>query len=221
VSSSYTPPTITQPSRTSVQLNQPYTFEKYVVGVRENDTEILTALPTINNKLVSPYPNSATAIDQMSVNGYIVQKTREFISFSTTNGVYVLPYAQLKVTKVSEEDNVNVQFQGGVSVQTYLLGIPICLPPANDAPVSSISGAINEGVESSVQMCLEIENLMSDSMSVSTSPFSSGILPSQYMQYDTVTPSISLYSSLSAPVQYTQSDTTTASVSLYSSSSAP
>jgi len=221
VSSSYTPPTITQPSRTSVQLKQPYTFEKYVVGVRENDEEILTELPTISNKLVSPYPNSATAIDQMSIDGYIVQTTREFILFSKTHGVYVLPYAQLKITTISEEDSVNVDFEGGVSVETYLLGIPICLPPANNAPVSSISGAINEGVESNVQMCLEIENVAGDSLSVSASIFSSGILPSEYMQYDTVTPSISLYSSSSAPAQYTQSDTTTASVSLYSSSSAP
>ena len=221
VSSSYTPPTITQPSRTSVQLNQPYTFEKYVVGVRENDAEILTALPTINNKLVSPYPNSATAIDQMSVNGYIVQTTREFISLSTTNGVYVLPYAQLKVTKLSEEGAVNVQFQGGVSVQTYLLGVPICLPPANDAPVSSISGAINEGIESNVQMCLEIENVMGDSVSVSPSPYSSSSAPTQYTPSDTASASVSPYSSSSAPTQYTPSDTASASVSLYSSSSAP
>ena len=199
VSSSYTPPTVTQPPRTSVQLKQPYTFEKYVVGVRENDEEILTELPTISNKLVSPYPNSATAIDQMSVNGYIVQTTREFISFSKTHGMYVLPYAQLKVTKVSEEDTVNVDFEGGISVETYLLGVPICLPPANNAPVSSISGAINEGMESNVQMCIEIENIASDSISASTSIFSSGILPSQYMQYDTTTASVSIYSSSSAP----------------------
>jgi len=199
VSSSYTPPTVTQPPRTSVQLKQPYTFEKYVVGVRENDEEILTALPTVSNKLVSPYPNSVTAIDQMSVNGYIVQITREFISFSTANGVYVLPYAQLKVAKLSEEDSVNVDFEGGVSVETYLLGVPICLPPANNAPVSSISGTINEGIDSNVQMCLEIENIASDSMSASTSIFSSGILPAEYMEYDTATASVSLYSSSSAP----------------------
>ena len=133
----------------------------------------------------------------------------------------MLQYAQLKVTKLSEEGAVNVQFQGGVSVQTYLIGVPICLPPSNDAPVSSISGAINEGVESSVQMCLEMENVMGDSISASTSPFLSGILPAQYTQEDTVTVPTSLFSSGILPVQYTQSDTATASVSLYSSSSAP
>jgi len=225
VSSSYTPLTVTQPPSANVQLNQPYTFEKYVVGVRENDEEILTALPTVNNKLVSPYPNSVTAIDQMSVNGYIVQKTREFISFSAIDNVNVLPYAQLKVTKVSEKDTVNVNFVGGISVQTYLLGVPICLPPANNAPVSSISGAINEGVESSIEMCLEIENVMGDSVSASASVFSSGILPGrspvQYTQQDAVTASTSVFSSGILPAQYTQQDAVTATVSTYSSSSAP
>ena len=225
VSSSYTPPTVTQPPSANVQLNQPYTFEKYVVGVRENDEEILTALPTVNNKLVSPYPNSVTAIDQMSVNGYIVQKTREFISFSAIDNVNVLPYAQLKVTKVSEKDTVNVNFVGGISVQTYLLGVPICLPPANNAPVSSISGAINEGVESSIEMCLEIENVMGDSVSASASVFSSGILPGrspvQYTQQNAVTASTSVFSSGILPAQYTQQDAVTATVSTYSSSSAP
>jgi len=170
----------------------------------------LTALPTVNNKLVSPYPNSVTAIDQMSVNGYIVQKTREFISFSAIDNVNVLPYAQLKVTKVSEKDTVNVNFVGGISVQTYLLGVPICLPPANNAPVSSISGAINEGVESSIEMCLEIENVMGDSVSASASVFSSGILPGrspvQYTQQDAVTASTSVFSSGILPAQYTQQD---------------
>jgi len=170
-----------------------------VVGVRENDAEILTALPTVSNKLVSPYPNSVTAIDQMSVNGYIVQKTREFISFSTTYGVYVLPYAQLKITKVSEEDNVNVNFVGGVSVQTYLLGIPVCLLPANNAPTSNISGAINEGIDSNVQMCLEIENVMGDSVSASTSIFNNPYIPAQYMQSDIATASVSIYSNSSPP----------------------
>ena len=179
----------------------------------------------------------------MSINGYIVQKTREFISFSAIDNVNVLPYAQLKVTKVSEQDTVNVNFVGGISVQTYLLGVPICLPPANNAPVSSISDAINEGVESSIEMCLEIENIVADSVSAptsllsngilpaqytqqdavtaSTSLFSSGILPAQYTQQDAVTASTSLFSSGILPAQYTQSDTTTASVSLYANSSAP
>jgi len=225
VSSSYTPLTVTQPPSANVQLNQPYTFEKYVVGVRENDEEILTALPTVNNKLVSPYPNSVTAIDQMSINGYIVQKTREFISFSAIDNVNVLPYAQLKVTKVSEQDTVNVNFVGGISVQTYLLGVPICLPPANNAPVSSISDAINEGVESSIEMCLEIENVAGDSVSASASVFLSGILPGrspvQYTQQNAVTASTSVFSSGILPAQYTQQDAVTATVSTYSSSSAP
>jgi hypothetical protein len=203
VSSSYIPPTVTQPPSANVQLNQPYTFEKYVVGVRENDEEILTTLPTVNNKLVSPYPNSITAIDQMSVNGYIVQKTREFISFNTTNDVYVLPYAQLKITKVSEEDTVNVNFQGGISIQTYLLGVPTCLPSTNNAPVSSISGAINEGIDSNIEICLAIGNIAGDSISVSASLFLNETAPGQYAQ------------------QYTQQDTATVSVSIYSSSSAP
>ena len=216
VSSSYTPPTVTQPPSANVQLNQPYTFEKYVVGVRENDEEILTALPTVNNKLVSPYPNSVTAIDQMSVNGYIVQKTREFISFSAIDNVNVLPYAQLKVTKVSEKDTVNVNFVGGISVQTYLLGVPICLPPANNAPVSSISGAINEGIDSSIQLCLEIGNIIGNSVSASTSLFNNSYIPAQYMQSDTATASVSVFSSPYIPAQYIQSDTATASVSPYS-----
>jgi len=221
VTPTYTPPTTTQPSPASVQLSQAQTFEKYVVGVREDDEELLTSLPTVSNKLVSPYPNSVTAIDQLEINGYIVQTTREFISFSTIDGVYVLPYAKLKVTKVTESDTVNVNFVGGVSVQTYLLGIPICLPPANNAPTSNISGAINEGIESNIQVCLEIGNVIGDSVSASTSPFSSGILPAEYTQQDTVTASASIFSSGILPAEYTQQDTATASVSLYSSSSAP
>jgi len=217
----YTPPTITQPPPASVQLESAKTFEKYIVGVRENDEELLTELPTVANKLVSPYPNSVTAIDQLSINGYIVQTTREFISFSTTDGIYVIPYAKLKITKVSEEDTVNVNFAGGVSVQTYLLGIPICLPPANNAPTSSISGAINEGIESNVQVCLEIENVASDVLSASASIFSSGILPAEYTQQDSVTTSVSIFSSGILPAEYTQQDTVTASVSIYTSSSPP
>jgi len=217
----YTPPTITQPSPASVQLSQANTFEKYVVGVRENDEELLTALPTVANKLVSPYPNSVTAVDQLEINGYIVQITREFVSFSTIDGIYVLPYAQLKITKVTESDTVNVNFVGGVSIQTYLLGIPICLPPANNAPVGNISGAINEGIESEVQVCLEIGNVMSDSLSAQTSIFSSGILPAEYEQQDTVTASVSVFSSGILPAEYEQQDTVTASVSIYTSSSAP
>jgi len=199
VSSSYTPPTVTQPPSAKVQLKQPQTFEKYVVGVRENDEEILTALPTVSNKLVSPYPNSATAIDQFSVDGYIVQTTREFISFSTIDSVYVLPYAQLKITKVSEEDTVNVSFQGGVSVQTYLLGIPICVLPSTTAPVSNVSGAINEGVESSVEMCLEIENVAGDSVSASVSTSLSSLVLAQLTPQDSVSASVSIYASSSAP----------------------
>jgi hypothetical protein len=156
-------------------------------------------LPTVANKLVSPYPNSVTAVDQLEINGYIVQITREFVSFSTIDGVYVIPYAQLKVTKVTESDTVNVNFAGGVSVQTYLLGIPICLPPANNAPVGNVSGAINEGIESEMQVCLEIGNVMSDSLSAQTSLFSSAILQAEYTQEDTVTASVSIYTSSSAP----------------------
>jgi hypothetical protein len=48
-----------------------------------------------------------------------------------------------------------MNFVGGVSVQTYLLGIPI----ANNAPVGNVSGAINEGIESDVQVYLEIGNI--------------------------------------------------------------
>jgi hypothetical protein len=66
-----------------------------VVGVRESDEELLTALPTVANKLASPYPNSVTAVDQLEINGYIVQTTRELISFSTIDSIYVLPYAIL------------------------------------------------------------------------------------------------------------------------------
>jgi len=221
VPTTYTPPPITQPPPASVQLQQAQTFEKYVVGVRENDEELLTELPTVSNKIVSPYPNSVTAIDQLSVNGYIVQITREFVSFSTINGIYVLPYAKLRITKLSEEDTVNVNFAGGVSIQTYLLGIPICLPPATNAPTSNISGAINEGIESNVQMCLEIGNVMGDSLLASTSLFSSGILPAEYTQQDTVTTSTSIFSSGILPAEYTQQDTVTTSVSIYASSSAP
>jgi hypothetical protein len=216
VSPSYTPPTVTQPPSASVQLKSAQTFEKYVVGVRENDEEILTALPSVTNKIVSPYPNSVTAIDQLSIDGYIAQITREFISFSETDSVYVLPYAQLKINKVSEQDNVDVSFAGGVSVQTYLLGVPICLPPANNAPVGNVSGAINEGIESNVQVCLEIENIIGNSVSASTSLFNNSYIPAQYMQSDTVTASVSVFSSPYIPAQYTQSDTATASVSPYS-----
>jgi len=216
VSPSYTPPTLTQPPSASVQLKSASTFEKYVVGVRENDEEILTALPTVSNKLVSPYPNSITAIDQLSVNGYIAQITREFISFSETDSVYVLPYAELKINKVSEQDSVDVSFVGGLSVQTYLLGVPLCLPPSNNAPVSSISGAINEGIDSTVQLCLEIGNIIGDSVSAPTSIFNNSYIPAQYMQSDTATASVSVFSSPSAPAQYIQSDTATASVSPYS-----
>jgi len=216
VSPSYTPPTVTQPPSASVQLKSAQTFEKYVVGVRENDEEILTALPTVSNKLVSPYPNSVTAIDQLSIDGYIAQITREFISFSETDSVYVLPYAQLKINKVSEQDNVDVSFAGGVSVQTYLLGVPICLPPANNAPVSSISGAINEGIDSSIQVCLEIGNIIGNSVSAPTSLFNNSYIPAQHMQSDTITASISVFSSPYIPAQYIQSDTATASVSPYS-----
>jgi|GEM_PF-6681599 len=173
----YTPPTITQPSPASVQLQQAKTFEKYIVGVKENDEELLTALPTVTNKLVSPYPNSVTAVDQLEINGYIVQTTREFISFSTIDNIYVIPYAQLKITKVTESDTANIQFQGGISIQTYLLGVPICSAPSNNAPTSNISGAINDGIESSVQMCLEIDNVMGDAVSTSVSIYSSSSAP--------------------------------------------
>jgi len=199
VSSSYTPPTVTQPPSVSLQLKAPQTFEKYIVGVRENDEELLTALPTVSNKLLSPYPNSVTAIDQLKIDGYIVQTTREFISFSDTENVYVLPYAQLRLTKVSEEDEIDISFSGGLGVQTYIVGIPICLPPSNNAPVSSISNAINDGIESNVQICLVINNIMSDSLTASPSLFSSLYIPTQNTQSDTVTASISLYESSSAP----------------------
>jgi hypothetical protein len=122
---------------------------------------------------------------------------------------------------VTESDTVNVNFVGGVSVQTYLLGVPICLPPANNAPVGNVSGAINEGIESNVQVCLEIGNVMSDSLSAQTSIFSSVIPPAEYTQQDTVTASISIFSSGTLPAEYTQQDTVTASVSIYTSSSAP
>jgi len=178
VSSTYTTPSSTQQSGVNVQLNLPQTFQKYIVGVRENDEEILTSLPTINNKLVSPYPNSATAIDQLSIEGYIAQITRGFTTFSMTHNVYVTPYAILKISKVREQDTVNVEFQGGVTVQTYVLGIPVCLPPANNAPTSNVNGAINEGIGSSVQACLEIGNIVSDSISASVSTFSSSSAPS-------------------------------------------
>jgi len=108
-----------------------------------------------------------------------------------------------------------------VSIGTYLLGVPICPLPSTTAPVSSISGAINEGVESNVQMCLEIQNIAGDSVSAPTSLFSSGILPAQYTQQDTVTATPSSFSSAILPAQYMQSDTTTATVSTYASSSAP
>jgi len=199
VSSTYTTPTSTQQSGVNVQLNLPQTFQKYIVGVRENDEEILTSLPTISNKLVSPYPNSATAIDQLSIEGYIAQITRGFTTFSITNSVYAMPYAILKISKVREQDTVNVEFQGGVTVQTYVLGIPVCLPPANNAPVSNVNSAINEGIESSVQACLEIGNIMSDSVSESVSIFSNSYIKAKYTQSDTLSVSISLYSSSSPP----------------------
>jgi hypothetical protein len=199
VSSTYTPPTVTQPSRASVQIKPAQTFEKYVVGVRENDEEVLTSAPIISNKLVSPYPNSANVIDQLEINGYIVQTTREFISFSTIDTIYVIPYAQLRIKKVKESDTVNVQFQGGVSISTYILGVPICPLPSTTAPVGNVSNAINEGIDSNVEVCLEIGNVAGDSLSASTSPFSTGILPAQYMQSDNVTASASIYASSSAP----------------------
>jgi len=199
VSSTYTPPTITQPSKASVQITPAQTFEKYVVGVRENDEEILTSAPTITNKLISPYPNSANVIDQLEINGYIVQTTREFISFSTIDNIYVIPYAQLRITKVKESDNVNVQFQGGVSVSTYILGVPICPLPSTTAPVGNVSNAINEGIDSNVEVCLEIGNIAGDSVSASTSIFSTGILPAEYTQQDSVTASASIYASSTAP----------------------
>jgi hypothetical protein len=113
--------------------------------------------------------------------------------------VYVLPYAQLKISKLSEEDVVDIDFAGGISIQTYLIGIPICLPPSNNAPVSNISGAINEGIESNVQMCLEIGNVMSDSVSESVSIYYSPSAPSQYTQSESISTSVSIYSSPSAP----------------------
>ena len=195
----YTPPPITQPPPASVQLESAKTFEKYIVGVREDDEELLTALPTVSNKLVSPYPNSVTAVDQLGINGYIVQTTREFISFSTIDSVYVIPYAKLKITKLSEEDTATVDFAGGVSIHTYLLGIPLCSAPSNNAPTGNISGAINEGIDSNVQMCLEVGNVMGDFVSASISTTLSNLLSAQYTQQESVTTTVSVYASSSAP----------------------
>lgn len=221
VSSSYTPPTVTQSPSVNVKLSSPKTFEKYIVGVRENDEELLTALPVVSNKLLSPYPNSVTTVDQLNIYGYIVQTTREFISYSETDNVYVLPYAQLRLAKVSESDTVNIQFQGGVNIQTYLFGIPLCQPPSNNAPVSNISGAINEGIDSSVSVCLEPDNVASDSISASISTSLTNLELAEGTQQDNINATASLSLSSLQVAQGTQQDSVSATVSLYASSTKP
>ncbi|CAH69421.1 hypothetical protein [Deltalipothrixvirus pozzuoliense] len=201
--SQFTPPTVSPPPQSSVSLSPSPTFEKYVVGAREEDEELLVELPTVLNKLASPYPNSAIVLDEFTVGGYIVQTTREFISFSSVNNVYVIPYATLKIRKVSEESSATVDFTGGVLVETYLLGIPICPASANNASTSSISGAINDGVNSSVQVCLEIGNVASDSGNFSATAYQGVVAP--------VIPAISQSSS----------DNQNVSLSVYQSTSMP
>jgi hypothetical protein len=221
VSPSYTQPTVTQPPSVSMKLSSPKTFEKYIVGVRENDEELLTALPIVSNKLLSPYPNTATTVDQLNIYGYIVQTTRQFISYSETDNVYILPYAKLRLAKISESNAVNIQFEGGVNIQTYLLGIPLCQPPSNNAPVSNISGAINEGVDSSVSVCLEPDNVAPDSVSASISLSLTNLELAEGTQQDNINATASLSLSSLQVAQGTQQDSTNATVSLYASSTQP
>jgi len=175
--SAYVPPIITQPSRAVVQLKSAKTFEKYVVGVKETDEELLTTIPVISNKIASPYPNFSTTVDQLNINGYIIQIPKEFILFSETDKVYVLPYGKLILTEINENDSIDVSFSGGISVKTYLPGIPLCPSPTNNVPTGNINGAINDGIESNVQICLEIGNVMNDTVNASISLYSSSSAP--------------------------------------------
>lgn len=156
---SYTPITISPPPQASVSLSSTRTFEKYVVGVREIDEELLLGAPIVSNKIISPYPNSATSVEQVLVNGYIVQTSLEFISFSTVNKLYVIPYAKLRIVSTKETTTEKVGFTGGISLTTYLLDIPFCPTP------STLSK--QDEIKSQVQICLEIGNVPADDALVS------------------------------------------------------
>ncbi|CAK29679.1 hypothetical protein AFV7_gp41 [Betalipothrixvirus pezzuloense] len=151
---SYTPVTVSPPSPASSQLSSAKTFERYVVGVKEIDEELLLGTPIVKNHVISPYPNSATSVEQVLVNGYIIQTSLEFVSFSTVNKLYIIPYARLRIVSAKETTTEKVGFAGGISLETYLLGIPFCPSP------STLSNP-NE-IESQVQICLEIGNVPAD-----------------------------------------------------------
>lgn len=200
VSSAMTTGQITTPQQASIAPPSLTTFERYVVGVKEVDAIYLTGYPTAFNTVKSPYPNSSTVEDQLSISGSIVINTVPSLTSSFADIITPLPYAKLSITTVQETDNINVEFAGGISVATVIEGIPICQLPSSLPPGQQYQPT--DTIQGNMSICIEVLTTTADYATFGVSEYYNTLnppTPEVYQQTDTLVATASTYTGSSPP----------------------
>ena len=207
------------PPPISVSPPQIQQLQRYVVGVKQVDAIELVQLPTVSNSIRSPFPNTATILEQLGVNGTLVVSPAQVLSLTEQDTVTPIPFAELRIKTVSETDTVDVEFSGGVIVNTYILGIPLCQLPSTLPPGSSFPPS--DTIEDNVSLCLEPLSSVGDTANGVSSQFESPAPPSAVKVSDNARASVSLFSSTAPPLAQSVKDSVSGSVSTYQSSTQP
>ena len=200
VSSDMTTGQITTPQQASVTPPSITTFERYVVGVKEVDAIYLTGYPTAFNTVKSPYPNSSTVEDFISVDGSIVINTVNSYTSMIRDIITPLPYAKLSITTVQDTDNINIEFAGGINVATVIEGIPICQLPSSLPPGQQYQPT--DTIQGNMSICIEVLTTTADYATFSASEYYNALnppTPEVYQQSDTLVATASTYTGSSPP----------------------
>ncbi|AZI75863.1 hypothetical protein SBFV3_gp28 [Sulfolobales Beppu filamentous virus 3] len=203
----------------TVQPPQLQSFQRYVVGVKQVDAITLLELPTVSNEVRSPFPNSATILEQVGVNGTLLVSPAQVESFNIADSVGITTFASLRLKTVTESDTIDVYSESGVFVNTFILGIPLCPLPSTLSAGSNFQPS--DYISDNVELCLEPLSSVGQSEDAQATTYSSPYTPNAIKETNSITGKASVFTSTAPPNAISTTDSVSGSASTYSSSSAP
>jgi hypothetical protein len=123
-SSTVSPTTIQKSSVESPSLSQ---YSHYIVGVNEEDSITLQGNVAISSKLQSAYPNSQEIADSVVFMGTMYQSIAQVITLQYEDSISPSIDFSFNIEKESPISTLNAVFNGGVTLNNYIIGFPLCI----------------------------------------------------------------------------------------------
>ena len=128
-------------------------YSHYIVGVNEEDIVTLQGNVAISSKLQSAYPNSQEINDSVVFMGTMYQTIAQTVTLQYVDNISPSIDFSFNIEKESPLSTLNAVFNGGVVLNNYIIGFPLCIFSSSSSN-SNVSGdTVSDEIVGNASLC--------------------------------------------------------------------